>query len=322
MKKRLSFFIPILLILLIVSSCDFFGNNGNKADNKYVLEGLHQAEDYIEIDYDELVDMKDRKLSFMLYIGNPTCGGCNLFSPIYSQFAIDYGLKLYYITPSTELDSIVKIQYTPSLVPFQEGKPVVVVDPIDDEKPFENVENLKNFTTKYFTLPSMYEVSESSLDEMISNNDEFIIYFYWKYCSDCAKLAANILNDYQINNQGLKNFYFIEINEWRNTPEKQNAEEWITFASKYELNTYRHGVTPTLQYRKGSEIVEMAVYLNDTFEVIDSSTNTIKVTQSFYEDAPYLNQTLTREEFNTQSLQFHKDKILDFLNSNLPRVQN
>ena len=49
-------------------------------------------------------------------------------------------------------------------------------------------------------LSSMYEVSESSLDEMISNNDEFIIYFIGNIAV-IVQLAANILNDYLINNQ-------------------------------------------------------------------------------------------------------------------------
>lgn len=316
MKKKFKFFAALLVIVTLLNACN--GGNNQDVDNKFVLEGLYEASDFIEIDFEELEDMQSRKLNFMLYIGDPSCGGCNLFSPIYRQFAIDYGLKLYYITPSTKLKEVVKIQYTPSLAPFQEGEPVIVIDPHDDEKPFASVSNLKDFTTKYFTLPSIYEVSEETLDEKIANNEEFVIYYFWKYFGDCARLANEILNEYQINHQGLKNFYYIEVDPYRS--EGRTSEAWQTFANKYELDRYKWGVVPTFQYRKGSEIVEMAVYLNDTIET--TGDDNIKVTQSFYEDAPYLNETMNNDEFKEASIDFHNTKILEFFNRVLPLVQN
>jgi hypothetical protein len=331
MRKNLSKIVMMLLLVIIsvelIAACGSGGGKYSKFSNKYVLEGKANVTSYTMLEsVDALKELVDLKKDFLLYLGDPECSACSLFTPIYTQFAIENHVKVYYIKPSSALKNarIFDYQYTPSLIPFQQGEAKIVVDPKDDSTPFENAAKLKEFVSHFFTMPTLLEVTEEELDTMIAEDKKFIIYYFWKLCSDCSALKENVMTQYQIDHQDAYNFYFIEVDQYRN-PEFGGAtgELWKGFAAKYEFDFYRGGKVPTFQYRHGSEIIETAVYYNDTIEAVMDGTNVkgYKVTGSYWEDATFIGNTYdTYQLLLADITPFHNQKIIDFLNRNLKLV--
>ena len=81
--------------------------------------------------------------------------------------------------------------------------------------------------------------------------------------------------------------------------------------NKYEIDTYQGGRIPSLVYYNEGVKKDMVVYLND---VMSFDENGIKVTGSYYEDAPFINQTYkTYEDYKNNVKEFHNQKVEDFL---------
>jgi hypothetical protein len=99
LKNRLKFLVMILLLTFsvqLVTGCvDYKRNDYTKYENNYVLEGKVNVTNYQLVESVEaLQQLQTTKKNFLLYLGDPECGACSLFTPIYTQFANENNLVL------------------------------------------------------------------------------------------------------------------------------------------------------------------------------------------------------------------------------------
>jgi len=144
-----------------------------------------------------------------------------------------------------------------------------------------------------------------------------------------TKLNDNYLKAYLKSNPTTNRFYIIETDAEgiRYTEGQYDAGLWQSFKDEYGLsnvnNTLGHGVgyVPTFQYYQNGSIKEMMVYFNDG-EYIQNSDGSYSViiNSSYYDDNPYIDQTINHSEYKEKLTPFYNNKLKEFLNSNLKKV--
>ena len=309
MKKIIRF---VLMIIVL------FSLGGCKMDKKILLETEYNIQDTVELDETSLiaklkVEGNESGDDFVLYVYTPGCMGCASFkTSALKPYIKETSARIYSVTNTLakKYISLSNKDASPVLVVFKEGKQIAKTGALYDEDTFASKEGLNAYLEKYVVLSKMQYISASDLDALILSKGEVIVYFSWNACGDCAAFKENFLNDYLLNNKSNKVFYMLETNEWRSQKE-EHPEIWLEFAEKYELDTYQGGRIPSLVYYNEGVKKDMAVYLND---VMSFDENGIKVTGSYYEDAPYINQTYkTYEDYKNSVTEFHNQKVEDFL---------
>ena len=109
-----------------------------------------------ELDLDGLNKLIDDKESFGLYVFLPGCSACSDFKKVLDEFQKDNKLTFYSTeianAHKTELKE--KFKYAPSFVIYKEGKIVAYLDYASDKdkKYYKNVDNFKEWLTKYINL--------------------------------------------------------------------------------------------------------------------------------------------------------------------------
>ena len=188
----------------------------------------------------------------------------------------------------------------------------------------------------------MYYINLEQLQSKINNDESFIIYYSRSSCGDCNYLNKNYLRQYLSSHVDSKYFYVIETDAEgirfyngaspdtsndATDDEKAAAAQWQAFKDQYGLsnvnNPIGHGVgyVPTLQYYQDGEISDMMVYFNDGEYVLNSDdTYSIRINASYYNDNPYLNQTVKYSEYKEKLAPFYNQKLETFLNTNLAKV--
>ena len=139
----------------------------------------------------------------------------------------------------------------------------------DNKSLFTSKENFEKFMNKYCILddiPVMADINKNTLDKWIEENKDFVVYFGWNQCSDCAFFEEAYLQEFLKNNN--KQFYYFETAPYhpgRDATEKEN-KEWQDFKLKYGFGSYREGRIPSIVYYKDGKCIDFAVYLNDRSE--------------------------------------------------------
>ena len=166
-------------------------------------------------------------------------------------------------------------------------------------------------------MPTKINITETQLDEKLNNQESFIVYFGWYLCSDCSALATNFLNDYLLTKTNGKKIYYFEINDYRCLEGAEACDSsnptYLALKEKYEWN-----FVPTLIYYENGKKTDMAVYYNDSFaegSLRDWKESGMTVTKSYYNDL--INQTFTEKE---KYIEFHNNKVNEFLNTYLPKT--
>ena len=109
-------------------------------------------ETYIEIDSDELVEKLNANEDFMLYISSVTCTSCEEFKPILELVIQNKDVKIYKIEAGElfkATNDYIPYQFTPTIVIIRDGKELVKIDGVNDNKSFENYEGFMKFYDKY-----------------------------------------------------------------------------------------------------------------------------------------------------------------------------
>ena len=133
-------------------------------------------------------------------------------------------------------------------------------------------------------LPKMYYVEENVLNTYIADNKEFNLYIARSECGDCSTINEEFLRDWSYNHVTTKeNLYIFDIQKYyarkgQSTPEElklyQQIKDRYGLSGTYtdeegktivvnEKFGFSTGAVPTFQHRKGNEIKDMFVPLND-----------------------------------------------------------
>lgn len=315
MKKIFKFLMSLLLVFTI-TSCE-----KDETSEKFMIKGHIENTTLINIDAQELKEMIIEEQSFILLIMLNGCTSCEGFKQdIVNPFIEESKSNIYSIS-SIELDSLQydnKPSYSiaPTIVIYKDGKEIIKKEYNYKDAIFTDKNEFSTFIYSYCVEPRLIELDEDNADQKIENNDSFVLYVGWYRCGDCQMLSSEVLDNYLLNND--KTMYYLESDKYRSLKpieepilsenptqeqlqEKENWDNWIAFANKYGFASYRDGKVPSIIYYENGIVKDYIVYRNDVI------TDGI-VTQSYYDDL--IGQKLD----NDQLLQYHNDKVVEFLN--------
>ncbi len=128
-----------LFILITISLCLCLTGCGNKLKT------------YNEVDYKTLMDMFEKKQSFILFIGSAQCQHCDSYKDTLNEVISKYQIKVNYIdisklsvTENAKLNVYVNYTGTPTTAFIENGAETSMYDRIDGNKPMSKViEKLK-----------------------------------------------------------------------------------------------------------------------------------------------------------------------------------
>ena len=144
MKKKLLLLVAIVILLV-----------GCKQE-KFYLEDVHYGNGVItDIDKKELKLLEKEKQNFAVFVYLPGCSSCAEFRTVLTEFVEEKNIEVYSIS-ITDVDGtgVDKVEYAPSLVLYNEGKVVDLLDSASDEDLpyFKEVSSLKEWLEEYIYL--------------------------------------------------------------------------------------------------------------------------------------------------------------------------
>ena len=302
-------------------------NNSNKFEKirldygTYRTTKLDSITSLHELTYDELSSKITHKSSFLLAIYNETCTCWSDFAPVLTDFINDTGCNVDYINVNKFINKendyglyLVKGDL-PSIAIFRNGKLAVQsVYLRDDRLMFKQYEgHFDKFIEENVYLPKMYYADKEAIDSLIAEDKEFNLYLARNECGDCQTLDTDILlpwsNSVDSSKEKLyifdmQQYYALDPNYFPYIYNRDATEEEIaafaqykSIKAEYKMDEvtnpnfgYGTGSFPTLQRRKGNEIKDMCVVLNDS---VDSENKTVSsyFTQDRVAKMAYLQNT-------------------------------
>ena len=144
MKKKLLLLVAIVILLV-----------GCKQE-KFYLEDVHYGNGVItDIDKKELKSLEKEKQSFAVFVYLPGCSSCAEFKKVLNEFVEEKNIEVYSISiTDVEGTGVEKVEYAPSLVLYNEGKVVDLLDSASDEDLpyFKEVTSLTEWLEEYIYL--------------------------------------------------------------------------------------------------------------------------------------------------------------------------
>ena len=329
------------LSCLSLGSCNNGNGGGSSSFEKvridygtYRSEPLTSITSLPELTYDELTSKATvHKDSFLLAIYNETCICWQDFAPVLTEFINDTGCNVDYINVNKFINKdndfglyLVKGDL-PSIAIFRNGKLAVQsVFLRDDRMIFKQYKNhFENFIKENVILPKMYYIERNDVDKFIAEDKEFNLYCARSECGDCTTLDDNILIPWSRSIDSAKEkLYIFDMQQyWALDPawypavygreataeEIQKFNDYVAIKNEYGMSEgennpnfgYGTGAFPTLQRRKGNQIKDMCVVLNDE---VDKDNKVIKsyFTEERVNKMAYLTNATCTKVLNGMSL--------------------
>ena len=273
MKKSLLCLLPALLVSSLMS-CD------TTPSKVHLIYGSLIDTAPIQLTYDEFKNMVDEEESFIIAM-TPDCGCLGGFMLTLEYFVSNNPHVVYYIenTEFTNKDSfdLPISDSEPSFAIYDKGKAtfIQVYEAETNSRIFLNVDSFTNYILGNTIAPIANYIDKATLDEKITNEEEFLIMYSRSTCPDCTYLNDYALKDYLLANaENLTDTLYLidcDVEGIRLTNGEFNETQWVNFKNAYGLSNvnnrtygFNEGYVPTIQYRKDGLVASQFVYLNDT----------------------------------------------------------
>lgn len=283
MRMKIKILSSLLVPFAAISSTLLLGSCGEKNQSGpttvYIDYGYYSNKTYStitelgEMTYEELAKKIEYKESFAIALYIPGgCGCWEQFSEILGQYLNTSHIQIPYIsltkfegkaTFGLNLSSSI----TPSIAIFNNGQLVLQHNHYDgDERIFNRLDYFTNFMNSVTYSPVMYKVDPNTIDYLISTNDEFNIMFSRYTCPDCNNLKDEVLKPWIMSFAGtnIKKLYVFDDQNY-------TSEQRSQFKDKYGVSNVNNptlgwntGYVPSIQHRKGSNILDMITVNNDS----------------------------------------------------------
>lgn len=298
---------PVLFLpVLLLCSCDALPAEVTPLP---LIERQVNAASYQRISTETLAAKLESQATFVLYIFASSCMGCRDFAPILEGYISDTGALIYAIDAEAEglprENPWVPYSTTPTLCVLEGGACAIKADTSGDGAVFSSRKSLEEFMNQTVILSSRINVpDEASLGKLLREREDCIVYYGYEYCSDCIVFYDAYMKQ-KLAEGALPEFYYFEMEEYFKLYAQGDRQSWTEFTSGYGLSAegspmgYRTGVVPMLiRYQSGIP-VKTCVIFNDTFEETSNDKGeilSVKVTGSYYPDAPQIGTTFYPEE--------------------------
>ena len=137
MKKKLLLLIAIVLLLV-----------GCKQDKFYLKEDLYKKGEITEINSNTLKKLEKNKENFAVFVFLPGCSSGAAFNEVLTEFVEQEEITIYSLSiMDAEGTGVEDVEYAPSLVLYNKGKVVDMLDSASDEdtKYFKEISSLKEW---------------------------------------------------------------------------------------------------------------------------------------------------------------------------------
>ncbi len=309
--KKIGKLILLSVLILPIFSC------ASKENDLIQVKRVYQVETSVDITYLELEEKFNNKEDFILYIYDEACEACSNFKPILNAYIKNNKAQIYAIDSKNinTSNTLVSYSYTPTIALINDGIVQETIDQISNEDVFTSYSSLEIYFNNRITLSSEIEVSPYTYKSLLDSDEEYIILYYWKLCSDCSYMFNNFFNDYVKLNPSIT-YYGFELSYYYANRVDSNDTFWTSFTKEVGLSKqgstlgYKNGVVPTFQYRKNKNIISQVVVFNDDYTKTTNTNGEIEslnITSSYYETSPYIGKTYYKSENKSAIAKYRED---------------
>ena len=290
-------------------------------------------------EYSELTVMVEQEQTFILVVGNISCGCTTNFLPVMGSWIQENKILTYYLeyTKLQFADNKFGIPMVTGSVPvlsiFNQGNLTFykAYNPSQssDKTLFNDLTLLTTWFEERLIFPSFQFLTKANFDQLFTKNQKMIIYIGRRLCGDCTYAFNSFVLPYIQANPTLPPIYGIDVEDnqlWRaNTG--NSTPGWSEFKTNYGmdnvLNTkfgYATGFVPTFMYieTNGQSIQTNPLIIKDMIVTYnDSSRNsnnewTNRLTRTFFDGSrplQYTNLNLTTITFEEEEIPNSSDDL-------------
>lgn len=331
MKKIIKALLIFTFALALFTGCGK-AKKSNKVALLYGDMNASSAKQYEFADTDEIDAKKANKDNFLLFVYDDFCECSQSFEGVVEHFMQEKHLIIYTIN-NTKVggDEQLKglVSNSPALVLYEDGKISSKVGYKGNESYFENYAGFQKYLDKYTIMPSMFYINEAQLDAKVAANETFVIYYDKANCPFCAYLKQHYLKDYMKENP---DHIFYAIDVWVEGIQLKNGDstsaeavaQYDAFKAKHKMSDkdpdhpnpygFTKGWNPTMHSYKNGVLSGAFIQSNEKNSSKDDEGNTYyTITKSYYEDNPFVGQTLAYSVYNDTMASFYRTKLYSFM---------
>ena len=280
MKKG---FTLLFLSTILAASTMIFSGCKNQETSKIrihygelVKDNISNITELPKLTYDGLSAKILNNESFLLAIyGEETCGCWTDYQPVLTAYVNDTHQKIDYISTydfigkDNTFGLYLVASDSPSLAVFENGQlKIQSVYLRDDRTMFKSYTKFKEFIDNNVILPKMLYIEKDELDSMIEDNIEFNLYVARSACGDCSAVNRDVLLEWSKSAGDVTDkLYIFDIQQYYGESTYQGIKDYYGLSNvNNTILGYGTGSVPTFQRRKGMDILDMVVVLNDSVD--------------------------------------------------------
>ena len=314
MNKK-SLLLPLLLVPLL-AACQ--PTTDNKVvipfrDEVKTIDGAFQTLS----EYNQLALMVEQEETFILMVGNATCGCTVEFLPVMREWIDQTDIVTYYIEYT-----LIEFAADKFGIPFVTGR-VPILNIFDsgvlkhyqaynpnrtsDNAFFYDVTLLNEWFSKRIHFPNFHFLSKANVDALFTQNHAFILYIGREDCPDCSYAFNTFLIPFLKANPSISTIYGLDVKTngirvptvtGQEAITGNNTPGWTEFKTNYGmdnvLNTtfgYHTGFVPTFMFintngqsiqTNPSIIEDMVVTYNDSSRDAEGNWTT-RLTRTYFD---------------------------------------
>ena len=277
-------------------------------------------------EYAQLQALVDQEETFILMIGNATCGCTVEFLPVMRDWIDQFNVPTYYLEytllsyQTDKFDIPLVNTNVPIITIFDSGELAYSrtyhLSKSSENALFYDLALLTAWFEDRIILPNFVFLTKANFDDLFTVNQNMIIYFGRRTCPDCTYAFNTFMKPFLKANQSIPTIYGIDVldnNLW--LPETGNLTPgWETFKTDYGMNNV---LNTTFGYATG--FVPTFMYIETNGETIKDNPSIIKDMIVTYNDSSRdsngaFTQGLTRTFFDgTRPLEYTDLNLTDLV---------